>query len=203
MTTKYQKLRRGFTIFFRVFSILFVALCVVVALVCFTPLGLVVAVGSGGLVAKWELDNPYVNARFRDWKPVAIHGEVSVRIPEDWTFQEEDGTYTILDADGTVWAYGFCSERDGARDALVESLYGFTPDAYTSEAYPCSGYMELGEMEKVWISGENACASYDALILRNGLQDSVYLIPTARLEENPEQYDIAEAILYSYAWTFD
>jgi hypothetical protein len=64
-----------------------------------------ISLGLEDELAKWSLDNTYIDRGMRGWKTVSIDGFDSFKIPGEWTFSPCDSGYQIQDSSGGTLAY--------------------------------------------------------------------------------------------------
>lgn len=71
-----------------------------------SPLGIgVISLGLEDEMAKWSLDNPYVDRELSGWKTVSVEGFKSFKIPSEWSFIPCDSGYQIQNSSGGTLAY--------------------------------------------------------------------------------------------------
>ena len=77
-----------------------------------------------------ELDNPYINAKYQDWKQIQLDDLILVRIPEEWTFTQ-DQDQMILSSGDNIVAIGTRIEKSSENGwrkwyGLIEKQYNKT-----------------------------------------------------------------------------
>lgn len=171
---------------------------------CFFCLFLLATLGVGyeHIWVKWEINNPHVNADFEEWKDVLIEDRYGFSIPQKWTLRETNKTYEIYDACGDLWAFGAELEQEYGKfqnyKDLIESCVTLSVPDFTLT--PISHVLMQGsEIYEIVYLNEDSEKNY-AITLRHGVGDKLVFIVFADLMQNAEEYDIAEAIIYSSAW---
>jgi len=165
---------------------------------------LVFAVCGEHLLVKWDIDNPYVDRRFSGWEEVNIDNIGTFSIPENWTVTKDDTVYTILDETGEVWAYGgiFGSDADYSNSPdFLSQIYATKPTVKAKDllSFPM---MKGSDMDKYVFDFDGTEKIFYRLQFSKDIyKDMVWFCPLDLLEQ-PKQYAIAEAMIYSYAFAY-
>lgn len=162
------------------------------------------AIGCEGTFTKLRIHNSYVNKHYRNWECVSIQGFDGFRIPEHWSVAEDDGLYTIYDAAGTPWAYGaaFGTERDCFVDykELISKAYSLDISKLEIDPFTQFAMMDGSDIDLVIVQEPNNIKNIYCIQMLESAQTTFVWFLTTDISADPEQYDIAEAIVYSYAF---
>lgn len=185
---------------------------VVVLLVVLIFFGAICSILFEHVFTKWDINNPHVNREFIGWQEISLledskeHGTFC--IPADWALLSKDGIYTILDSTGAVWAIGtlfYGNDKDyfDSEEAFVETFAKIFPDELFYHPYPDFVAMKGGNLSRVLIRyGENN-EIYDCIELLNPsvtVRHRIVFYIFPNLTESPDDFDVAEAIIYSFAY---
>lgn len=192
-------------------SLMIAAKCVVallllsVLLLVFTPLGASLSVLFENVLVKWDIDNPHVDARFRDWKTVDVENFTRLKIPEQWQLTGEDGVIRIVSGQD-IWAQGCVldGQRFDTRADFVSWMTGCETASLTYEPLPGLTYMEGSEIGKFRMESDTPQTFYYQLFEDRVSSEEVpdlFLVLNENLANSEEQYDIAEAMVYAFAYT--
>lgn len=185
----------------------FVGIILLLLIVTFlTPVGAICAIVFEGALVKKDIDNPYVNSGFSNWKTVTVENFANIQIPAQWSLDESDGIITIrgngkICAQGTV--FGVAQERFEDDLALVRWI---TNEPNLEVVYePLVGSVEMeGSTVGKFLTTEASSQEYYFIRLecRTEQNDSpiLYLVLDHDLTHSEDAYNIAEAIVYSYAY---
>lgn len=159
-------------------------------------------IGFENIGVKREINNPHVNADFKEWKNISVEDRYAFSIPQKWTLQETNRIYEIYDECGYLWAVGSelgheSGKFQNYRDLMESCIHLSIPDFTLT---PISHVLMRGsEIYQITYADENV-KKYYVISLRRGTADKLVFIVFADLLQNAEEYDFAEAIVYSYAW---
>lgn len=191
----------------RVLQMLFfvtVVLLIIVYLLWFSPVRYIAAIGMEYLFAKWEIDNPYVDSGYPGWQYVYIEECGGFLIPEGWSIVEADGVYSVLDSSGEVWAYGADvgteSNRFRSYKELVSEISPIQPTSLAFEYSFPFVMMEGSEMNRLTINSETESEEYYCIHLFMSTDSQFVLLLSEDLTVDETQFNIAEALVYSYAF---
>lgn len=149
---------------------------------------------------KWDIDNPYVDSHYEGWKEVTAASNFTFQIPENWTLlEEEDGAYKIVDAAGNIWGYGAACDKFAEISDLVGAALGNQPENI-SRYEQLEVSMPRSYLEKMVLSYEDRTEVYSYMSLSEDFGEGIDFVIFADVSSNAEQYNIAEAMLYSFAF---
>lgn len=156
------------------------------------------------IVTKWQIDNPYVNNRFSECQQILLPTQRSFCIPKDWSLLEENGVYRIYDQNNTLWAigtsYGTENDRFVDYEELLATFVPLQSISIVTEPYAEVDFMKGANLNKLFAHGIAGTQTYYYICLMDtsGTYDMFVLF--SDIEEDKLSFDIAEAIMYSYAW---
>ena len=175
-----------------------------VLLVLFTPLGGFFAIGFEGTFTKWEIDNPYVNSNFSGCEEVHISTDISFHIPKDWTVECEDGIYSVTDSRGNVWAIGtlFGTDADYFDDYSSFLMESICSKQFDLSIDICPKYIAMkgADIDEITIDYFESSESYYIINLDTASTPSFLLVLFADISQDTDAFDVAEAIMYSFAY---
>lgn len=178
-----------------------ITLCALVFLVLIAPFA---AIGFEWFFVKLDIDNPYVDSHFSGWKTAYIPELGALYIPAEWTLLDRDNVYCIEDESGQLWAFGaiFGSEQDpfSNYEALLSAMSNEHLTSLSVEPFPGPGMMDGSVMYKTIVYDESLSTTYYCLDLLIDAETKFVWFISSDLSENEDQYNIAEAIVYSYAF---
>lgn len=175
------------------------------ALLILSPVGAFCAIAFEHITVKWEIDNPHVNTGCRDWQSIAVDDFSSLSIPSDWTLQQEDGIVTIL-TDGSVWAQGTVFDIPNERFEDDVALISWLTNTETSEVTYDSSFGSLVmngcDVGRFYTQQTDQPYYYIRLEDQSGDNGSttLFLVVNHDLQQNEDNFDIAEAIVYAFAF---
>ena len=145
-----------------------------------------------------------MDADYQHWQPIVLEGVVSFGIPEDWSVHENDGVYAITDSTGNPWAYGTffgtdCDRFDNYKDFIAE-ISSTRPETVTYESFTQFIMMDGSTINKLNSQHENIIETYYNIHLFISTQSEFILLVSVDLANDVNQFDIAEALVYSYAF---
>ena len=165
-----------------------------------------------------RLNNPFVNARYVDWKDIEVDDKIKIKVPQDWTIECGD-RITLLDKSGKVKAEGIRETdiyADPAGIMIMESMEkeGIIIDRYSTRDFRTSyvsnfwnsGYSAL--RTTVFDDGtscEDVFADLSYSRFENGSKTDFYyymfVFSADTEEEKKEAFNIAEAIAWSMTYS--
>jgi hypothetical protein len=178
-----------------------------ILLLLFTPVGAFCSILFEELLVKHEINNPHVDTHFRSWKDVEVENFAQIRIPEKWQLSVINGIVYISTGD-EVWAQGFVSGYENAlfdtKEEFMKWMLNQECISITTDPIPGLTYMEGSYIGKFhtdyedpqtfyYLCFENRAASADSL--------SLFLVLNRNLEHDSDHYDIAEAMIYAFAYS--
>lgn len=188
----------------RIVVFLFIFVFVIYGILAYTPVGPIAAIGLEYTFIKWDIRNPYVDAHFSGWKPAFVEDTISFYIPEGWSIDQNNGVYTIRDASGSIWAYGTIFGLDESRFSgyqdFMESITSVALTELEFEPFIQFPMMDGSDIDKLTAYGADDSAVYFCVQLFIDTQAEFAWFVDSDLSKNADQYDIAEAIVYSYAF---
>ena len=151
---------------------------------------------------QFDIRNPHVGKGFRHWNQVQVEDCKPFSIPEGWTIEEEAGLYMILDESGEVWAYGAILGLDGPHfqneKKLLETIYN-TPIVDTEFlSLEQTLVMKGSYVYMTQVNGEESDYTTSCIRLDENSRKRLVWIVTPDLSVDEAQFDIAEAIVYSF-----
>lgn len=162
------------------------------------------AIGLEYLFVKWDIDNPHVDNHFSEWEPVSIEGCSDFLIPNEWSVIENGEIYSILDSSNQVWAYGtfFGTEHDRFQSYkdFVEKISSTQPIKTELEPFPPCPMMDGSGIVRLTVHYESTSTVYYCIQLFIDVPSEFVLFVPSDLDADMDQYDIAEALVYSYAF---
>ena len=180
-------------------SIIFVILLIVGA-----PIAALLSIAYEDVFVKWEIDNPYVDANYSGWKTVSVDGVGRLTIPESWEMYEENGICYIMNESKEIWAigatYGTGDDRFVDETELVSYALSSLTDQMPvfSDQWICE--MRGSYIAPIYFEDGDDIRSFAFLELWGDGISSFSLVIFADMEENHSQFDISEAILYSFVY---
>ena len=176
-----------------------------VLLVLFTPLGAFLAIGGESFLTKAHIDNQYVDADYPQWHKVQVDDLKPLYIPAGWELEESADFLLIKDASGSVWAYGGrYGEGTGQFHDTSSLISAFHDDICVTDYAVDYSWgtiaMEESSLLRASVCAENSNQKFYKLYLHEEDNRSICFIITADLEQRATDFDIAEAILYSFAY---
>lgn len=163
------------------------------------------AFGLEEISTKWDIQNPYVNSHFTDWKEISLYEFNTVKIPNDWSLADDDGDgiFSITDGEGNLWATGamFGTEQDVFEDysAFVASMTQKRPEDVTIELYDGFVLMHASSIRVLTAQYPDEVNTYYFIELYSSGKWFVFFL-LSDVSQSPSDYDIAEAIIYSFVY---
>ncbi len=157
------------------------------------------AIAFEGTFIKWDIDNPYIDNHYKGWKEVTAASNYTFKIPENWTLEEDDGVYKIVDAAGDIWGYGATYEKYVELFDLVSAAVGNQPENI-SRYGQLKVSMRRSYLDKMVLSYEDRTEVYSYMSLSEAFGEGIRFVIFADVSSNAEQYNIAEAIVYSFVF---
>lgn len=187
--------------------IVFAIICVIIAIMLVCSLGeyliLYLAFGLEDNITKWQIDNPYVDSRYKGWKTVILDEENSIKIPTEWQITDTDGVYSIRNNRGELWGVG---TSFGTDDDAYTNCFAFAAEYVSIEEtnisiQPLEGFDAMNASGMYTITGRTAEYSekYYCIELHK-LEVDYFFVLFSDLSQSSEDYDFAEAIVYSFAY---
>ena len=158
------------------------------------------------MLVKKHIQNPYVNVKFQDWKSVSIEDKIAFYIPEQWSLEKQEEGYAIVDREGQIWAKGDFVHADTTKEfnrVFGQTISDQILDSEVDFSFAGSGLMDGSTVQK-WYAhvDEGTVECYVACLLED-MDSSFYWIVECDSASEKEQYDILEAITYSFAFYSD
>ena len=152
------------------------------------------------LSVKWDIDNPYVDNNFKEWKKVSIEGLDDFKIPKGWTLsQESENLYCIYDGSGQVWARGTFTSSDHYIQPL-EQVLSMPITKVSGEDFIPIYMMNGSDTGIITVYSDGKAVSYQKIEFFVTVETDFTWILMHDISVDEQQCDIAEAIQYSYAY---
>lgn len=155
--------------------------------------------GAEEMVMQNTIRNPYVNDRYTGWEQIDSEEYGRFRLPQNWTFSEEDNLCRILDEEGNTWAVGIwqgdCPDRTTFLQTVFSEDGSFAECTYEQE----SVYMNGCSVGCVGMDGLDSAPIY-FLELRKEYGRNLFLLILDCESTGNDTYRVAEAIAYAYAY---
>lgn len=155
-----------------------------------------------------ELNNAVINEHYDGWEKVEISDWRMFMIPEDWEIREEGEEIYVIDKDGTELAFGgkFGGEESMFADqqAVLEAKKGVKDLEIEEEVV--KGFSTIGGsmLTEIVINQEAKEEIYYCITLETqSVEDKTgvcLLFPAEQVEDFEEFFEIAQAIVFSYAF---
>lgn len=165
----------------------------------------IAAIGLEPYLVQSHIENPYVDEGFSGWKEVYIEERVQFKIPNDWNVQSENGVFTIVDSSGSIWAYGAtvgktnCTFRYDSQ--FLQQAYSIEPtEIEFGPGAAGSCLMDGSYFTEVLVYHNDGVESVHCAILFLDMDSDYVLLLQDDLSENKQALDLAEALMYSYAF---
>lgn len=163
-----------------------------------------IAISCEGFFMKFKLDNPHIDSHYKGWQNVSLEGLNSFCIPEGWHVQNDSGLYTIVDDSGDPWAYGafYGTENDRFDNysELLTTVFSYDDIKITFDPFTRFAMMDGSDIDLLVIQGGTVERNVFCLQMMESVQTEFVWFLTADIASSSDQYDIAEAIIYSYAY---
>ena len=153
---------------------------------------------------QWDIDNPYVDSDFSGWQDVSLYGEDNMKIPEGWIFADDgDGIYHVTDDKGKTWAYGtvFGTETDTFKtySEFAAEFVRAEEENISLEYY--EGFIEMNRSALYNLVAHPSADTDPYYYIRLRGPERIYgLLLFSDISKVKDDYDIAEAIIYSFAY---
>ncbi len=182
------------------FTSVVITLVMVLLLIFRMPIFMFFSYSFERMSTKWEMDNPYVDRRFFGWKKVSLEGGTVFRIPEDWGLEVSDEIISVTDDEGKLWAIGTVYDKDVCYLEFLTAFVSADIIDYEMEIPPEFIVMEKAEIDVVTVNCSGMLNRYGYLELRESVDHWVFFWILEDIQEDSEQYDIVEAIAYSFVY---
>lgn len=182
-----------------------IASIIAVAMLILLPIIGFLAIGLEDVFTKWEIQNPHVNKRYKGWKEVSLFDNETIKIPKNWTFDDEDidGIYELTDGNGKRWAvgtlFGTTTDRFNDYEDFVSSVLSVQPENITIEyREPIMG-INTSAFHTITSQHSDKISTYYCMYL-SGRNSEFLFILFSDIIQNASDFDIAEAIMYSFEY---
>ena len=172
-----------------------VLICVTVCVCLAIPAA---AILGEPLFVKWKIDNPYVNDNYSGWNEVYIEGFDTFLIPQNWSLQETDDVFLIIDDIGDIWAYG-TSDIAGYED-LLATIYNVSSVEIEIDPFSQFLMMNGSDVDLLQVQEDISESRHFSMQMFESAQKQIVWILVPDIIQDETQYDIAEAIVYSFAF---
>lgn len=153
---------------------------------------------------KNELDNPYINSSYSDWKPVTLD-DYSMYVPEQWQLQKDADIYYVTDKQNNtpVCCVAITSESSSLQDSQ-DILTAYLNDKVhnITATYP-SNVITIGGSSFNHLDVQTATQhlTFYHLYLRKDFNSYCkFYFPADNVINYDELTEIAQAIIYSYSF---
>lgn len=164
----------------------------------------IAAIGLEPYLVQSHIENPYVDEGFSGWKEVYFEERVQFKIPNDWNVQSENGVFTIVDSSGSIWAYGAtvgktnCTFKHDSQ--FLQQVRSVQPTKIEYEPFLGSCDMEESYFIQAIVQHEQGVENIYCPIFFINTDSDFLLLISEDLAENSSAFDIAEAMMFSYAF---
>lgn len=180
----------------KILTLVVVCLLLYIVLSCMSPLILFQMEND---YVRDILDNPYVNSGYLQWKNINLDGIGELMVPNDWTIVKSAEIYQIFDINGTMVAIGGVSNVIDDAD-LFKVLTGYDILDSSYDGVPGFISIQSSELYEVHVKGEGLSESFYCISLCMDVKNRFMLyFPEKRIESIDSFFDVAEAVIYSYA----
>ena len=161
------------------------------------------AIAGERWLVKWGAKNPYIDSAYAGWKTVQISDIGTIMIPVSWSINESNGISYISNENGEIWATGTIFGHENAKfhsyKSFAEKIYQKSfADAFVQPYTPF--YLMDGSTVAKIVDDCDKTLCYCVKLFITMEQEYVLLIETD-ITNDARQYDIVEAIVYSYAFS--
>ena len=155
------------------------------------------AIGGEHLMAKWDLDNAYIDSQYENWKKVTTSTGEPFMIPEHWNYVEDHNGIRITDKKDNVIAKGIDLQKDAsvAKEAFLSDLLSYPVDEIKETCHRAMRINRTGEVTAIGEKKETI--PYIRLWTENR---DIYLYFTDVPVSDEKWQEIAEAIVYAFAY---
>jgi hypothetical protein len=175
--------------------------CIVLLLYLSLP---AIAIWGESLLVKCDINNPYVNNRFCGWNRIQIEDFGSFLIPNGWSLEETSGIYWIINDSGEAWAFGAVMGSDVSHFAnykeLIAAAYDMPYQKLEIDPFSHFSLMNGSDIDLLRIYGDMPADKLFCIQMLVDAQKEVAWMVMTDLSLDEAQYEIAEAIVYSYAF---
>ena len=151
-----------------------------------------------------DIQNPYVNRFYAGWHPVSVEGFSNFYLPAEWSVQYNNGVYTITDESGSIWAYGFTDGTDSDRfndyKDFIQEVFSIDSAEVTLDPFIPFVMMDGSDIDVLIIQEDTVTKEFYCLQMFQTPEMSLRWLLTGDIAADETQYDIAEAIVYSFAF---
>ena len=163
-----------------------------------------VAILGEYLLVKCDINNPYVNSGFRGWNRVQIEDSGSFLIPNGWSLEENSGIYQIIDDSDETWAFGAIMGSDESYFAdykeLITATYNISCQEMEIDPFSRFSMMNGSDIDLLLLSGDMPVNQLFCIQMLVDEKKEITWIVTTDLALDESQYEIAEALVYSFAF---
>ena len=185
-------------------NLVLLILAVVLAITAVTVGLPLFAIGCENLLVKWEIQNPYVDEGFSDWNAILLSDCGVMMIPSEWTCREQEDIFYLYDETGDLWAAGAAiggaGDRFGSMKQLLESLEDTRILEIETEAIVPFSMMDGSSAVRIVVRGSGVEITRDCMRLFISTEREFLWILINDIAGDDGQYDLTEAMVYSYAF---
>lgn len=184
----------------------FIILFLVVLFILCTPIGSLLSIGLEDELVRWEINNPYVNSNYSGWQEISPHDFDKFKIPGSWTIENSNGVWSIHNSSGALWALGtaYGTDADLFIDygEFISSFMSIDPTSVSVDTYHDFSPMGGSDINRILFHTPNNTETFYYIKLRDSSGAALVFILFSDLSVNTDEFDIAEAIVYSYAYQY-
>lgn len=152
---------------------------------------------------KKEIDNPFVNNDFYNWKKTSLQGMSDFYIPNEWEITEDNDIYFITNETEQLWAYGTFIGKEETFSSRKEFIAHFSSkeiDEVAWEYIPRYANMDGSYVHLLTALEGNSKITYSCIQLCVTTKTDFVWVLSGNIETDEELYNIAEALVYSFEY---
>lgn len=162
------------------------------------------SIGFEDILRKWDIDNPYVNSNFSGWNDFSVSDQIAFKIPPNWSVKCNDKVYTVINDCGEIWAWAAMYDTATSPYKTYKDFVAtFAQVQFESVVItPYSDFIAMkgGDINKLDIHGAHADESFYYIVLTRANGPRFVLFLQENIADSIDDYNIAEAIVYSFAY---
>ena len=188
----------------RIFLVSISAIMIIVLSMLCLPF---LAIGYENLLVKWDAHNPHIDSGYLGWKSVTVSNIGNLMIPESWSLHESNGFCYICEENGELWAvgtsFGHKNSKFKTYKTFAEMAY---EDSFTDATVgPFAPFLLMDGSTAVQMvaRGSGGDKIYYCIKLFISTEEEYVFLLEKNLSTEAKQFDIAEALVYSYAFAVE
>ena len=176
-------------------------ICIPIILLVVWLIGGILAIAYESKICANELNNPFINADYKNWSTIELINEETIMLPDEWSITTTESLTVITDEYGKNIAKGGKLVQDENGAYQYEELLGELFDQPVSIA----AITELGNVRSSRYGtitiADNGATEYDYILLSKSANYNMLFVfdPTVKETQN-NLTDILEAMIFSYVW---